>query len=149
MMNYNRIHRYFEIAKNTAFCSDNLKTRVGCVIIYKKQIISTGWNLENKTHPLQKMMNKYRGYDINLSNARHTQHAECHALVKIDDLDIDWSKVSIFNYRIKRDGSKGMSKPCKACEAMLRNKGIKEIYFTTETGWGYEQYESEDSLWPI
>lgn len=151
MLNKSKIYRYLNLAKSAALLSDNKKTRVGCIIVYKKQVIGTGWNLENKTHPLQKAVNKYRGYDIEQNNAKHSQHAECHALTRISDLDIDWSKVVIFVYRLKRDGSRGLAKPCIGCETMLRTKGIKQVYYSTEIGWEYTYYENNEDkiLWPI
>lgn len=56
-------------------------------------------------------------------------------------MDLDWSKVNVFVYRVKKDGGKGMARPCKACEAMLKNMGIKEIYYSTDTGFAHETYD--------
>ena len=103
--------------------------------------MALGTNFQDKTSPIQKQYNRERGFDPNESCVRNTIHAECHALSKIRDMDLDWSKVSVFVYRAKKDGSKGMARPCKACEAMLRNMGIKEIYYSTDTGFAHETYD--------
>ena len=52
-------YRYFEKARQAAMISDYRKTHVGCVAIYQGRIIGIGCNC-NKTHPTQKIYNKYR-----------------------------------------------------------------------------------------
>lgn len=142
-MTQSKIEHLFGLAHNACYYSDNKRTRVGCVIVYKNKVLSVGYNVNSKTHPTQKLYNKYRGYDPNESGSVNSLHAECSALVKIRDMDIDWRKASIFVWRIKKDGSKGMARPCKACEAMLRDQGIKEIYYSTDSGTAYEKYDEE------
>lgn len=136
-----RIQHYLKLAKSACYYSDNKRTRVGCVLIYKGKIISVGYNLQDKTNPLQKRFNQYREFDPNASGCKNSIHAECHAILKAKDLDIDWRKVDVFVYRIKKDGSKGMSRPCPACEALLKQQGVKKIYYSTDNGWGYEEYD--------
>lgn len=141
MLSENKIHHYLDMANNACYYSDNKRARLGCVITYKNKILSVGWNLQNKEHPLQKQYNKYRNYDPEASTSKNTIHAECHALIRTKNLDVDWSKANIFVYRIKKDGSKGLAKPCPACEAMIKAKGIKNIFYSTENGYGYEKIE--------
>ncbi len=141
MLSENKIHHYLDMANNACYYSDNHRARLGCVITYKNKILSVGWNLQDKEHPLQKQYNKYRNYDPEASTSRNTIHAECHALIRTKNLDVDWSKANIFVYRIKKDGSKGLAKPCPACEAMIKAKGIKNIFYSTENGYGYEKIE--------
>lgn len=33
--------------------------------------------------------------------------------------------------RVLKDGSWAMAKPCKNCETLIRNKGVKKVYYTT------------------
>ena len=140
-MTSNKAVHYLRLAKDACQYSDNKKARLGSVIVYKGKVISVGWNLGEKTHPLQKEFNKYRGYDPNDSTAFNTLHAEIHALLKINGLDIDWRKATVFVSRVKKDGSKGLAKPCKACETYMRELGIKNVYYTTDNGWGFERYD--------
>jgi len=42
--------------------------------------------------------------------------------------------------RVLRDGSWAMAKPCKHCETLIRNKGVKKVYYTT----GPNSWESWD-----
>lgn len=133
-----RINHYFNLARNACYYSDFMKARLGAVLIYKGKVVSVGWN-STKTSPLQRELNRYRGYDVDSSIAHNTLHAEVACLIKAKDLDIDWGRASIFVYRIKKDGSSGLSYPCKGCMALIRSMGIKNIYFSTENGWGYER----------
>ena len=134
----NRINHYLDMAHNACFYSDNQKTRLGCVVIYKNKVISVGWNM-NKTNPLQQELNLYRGFDSTV--AYNSLHAEVHALLKCKNLDIDWRRVNLFVYRIKKDGTRGIAKPCEACEALIRSMRIREVYYSTAKGFGYEYFE--------
>lgn len=136
-----RILHYLSLAKNACQYSDNHRARLGSVIIYKNKVISVGWNLENKTNPLQKEYNRLRGYDPDSSFARNTLHAEFSAMIRIKDMGIDFSRVHLFVYRIKKDGSVGYARPCPACMGFAKSLGIKHIYYSTEyrDGWCYER----------
>ena len=133
-----RINHYLNLAHNACYYSDFMKARLGAVLIYKGKVMSVGWN-SNKTSPLQRELNRYRGYDVDSSIAHNTLHAEVACLTKVKDLDIDWGRANLFIYRIKKDGSAGLSYPCKGCMALIKFMGIKNIYFSTENGWGYER----------
>lgn len=37
----------------------------------------------------------------------------------------------------------GLARPCPACMAMIKNLGIKKIYYTTDDGFAFEQLETE------
>ena len=49
MLPEKKIEKYLRNAKIVSLLSDNKKTRVGCVVVYKNKIISMGHNYENKT----------------------------------------------------------------------------------------------------
>lgn len=134
-----RINKYFELARQACKFSDMHKTKVGSVFIYKNKVISVGYN-SNKTAPIQALWNQER-FDKE-STYLHTLHAETTALLHAKNFDIDWSKVYVFNWRTKKDGSQGLSKPCKSCEAMLKNKGIKNIFYSTDSGWAFECFNN-------
>ena len=133
-----RINHYLNLANNACYYSDFMKARLGAVLVYKGKVLSVGWN-STKTSPLQKTLNKYRNYDINCGAAHHTLHAEVACLTKVKDLDIDWSRASLFVCRIKKDGNKGLARPCQGCQALIKSMGIKNIYYSTENGWAYER----------
>lgn len=133
-----RILHYLSLARNACYYSDFVKARLGAVLIYKGKVVSVGWN-STKTSPLQRQLNRYRGYDVDASEAHNTLHAEVSCLTKAKDLDIDWGRANLFIYRIKKDGSSGLAKPCKGCQALIKSMGIKNVYYSTENGWAYER----------
>ena len=129
---------YFDKAKNVSLLSDFKQIHIGCVAVYKKHIISTGFNT-NKTNPIQMKYNKYRSlsYD-NGFQPKPKLHAEMSCLLSIKDMDIDFSKVKFYIYRQQSNGELGMSRPCGACMHAIKDLGIKEIYYTTYDGLAKE-----------
>ena len=105
--------------------------------MYKNKIIGQGYN-SDKTHPLQQLYNQLRFEDDGVSP--HKLHAEMHALIPIRNLDIDWNKVSVYIYRIKKSNKNGfgMARPCLSCMGLIKELGIKEINYTTEDGFANE-----------
>ena len=134
-----RINHYLNLARNACLYSDFMKARLGAVLIYKGKVMSVGWN-STKTSPLQKSLNKFRHYELDCGMAHHTLHAEVSCLTKARDLDIDWGRASLFICRIKKDGSRALSRPCVGCQALIKSMGIKNIYYTTnDNGWCFER----------
>lgn len=138
--NAKRINRYLDMAKDVSKQSNFPQHRLGAIAIYKGSLLATGCN-STKTSPKQKSYNRLRGWDVEASNAHNTIHAEMACLSKIRYLDIDFSKVRLYVYREHKNGVKAMARPCPACQKMIRDMGIKEIWFTTENGFGYEYME--------
>lgn len=129
--------RYFEKAKQIASISDYNKVHVGCVAVYQGQIIGIGFNC-NKTHPTQHYYNKYRRQSDNMLPKLH---AEISCINQIKSLNINFSKVKLYIYRIRNDQPFGLARPCPSCMAAIKDLGIKEIYYTTNDGYGYEKLE--------
>ena len=130
-------YRYFYKARQIANISDYNKIHVGCVAVYHGQIIGIGCNT-NKTHPAQKFYNRYREpSDTMLPKL----HAEISCINQIKHLDINFSKVKLYIYRIRKDQPFGLSRPCPSCMAAIRDLGIRDIYYTTNDGYAYEKLE--------
>ena len=137
-----RIAHYFQLAKNACQYSDNKRARLGSVIVYKNKILSIGWNVENKTNPLQQEYNKLRDYGgVDVRLTKSSLHAEFSAMLKIKNMDIDFGRVHMFVYRERKDNSIGYARPCEACMGFAKALGIKNIYYTTNNGWAYERIE--------
>lgn len=117
--------------------SDFKRVHIGCIAVYKNQILSVGYNT-NKTHPLQKKYNKFR--NINYDNVEPIPflHAEMSCLLQIKEMDIDFNKVELYIYREDKNGNLAMCRPCKACMKMIDTLGIKNIYYTTNNGYAKE-----------
>jgi deoxycytidylate deaminase len=88
----------------------------------KGRVLAVGRNSYEKTHPLQ--------YKAGVATGRPNQtflHAELAALLKISD----WQKayrIEIFRYT--KDGKPALAAPCKACQFILKQTGVKEVIHT-------------------
>lgn len=137
-------YQMFEKARQVAQTSTYKEHSLGCVLVYKKHILSMASN-SNKTHPLQKKYNrKYCNFQKTNKPILDKGHAEMLALVDIPyplQESIDWKQVRVYVYRIcsgKRLGM-GLAKPCAACMAALRDKGIKHLYYSSDDGFVMEE----------
>ena len=130
-------YKYFLKARQVATISDYYKTHIGCVAVYQGQVVGLGCNT-NKTHPVQKFYNRYREpSDTMLPKL----HAEISCINQIKHLNINFSKVKLYIYRIRKDQPYGMARPCPSCMAAIRDLGIRDIYYTTNEGYSYERLE--------
>lgn len=128
----NRQKRFFNIAREVSLLSDFKRARVGAVIVEKNRIISTGHN-SSKTSTLQNKYNKYRDIeDVNVCVPR--VHAEIAALNPLLKQDVDWAHTSIYVYRELKSGHISCARPCKACAQLIRELGIKKIFYTDWDG---------------
>jgi deoxycytidylate deaminase len=109
---------------------------MGAAAVYRGSLLAIGWNSE-KTHPLQARYNRLREFD-----GYHFQsklHAEMMVVTKIAHLDIDFSQVDIYIWR--GDDVPQLSRPCAACEAALRELGIKRVFYTGNNSYIKEIYD--------
>lgn len=137
-------YKYFDLARRAAMNSTYDGFKLGCVIVYKGHVLATGHN-SNKTNPMQKKYNKYRDFKYNGKPIRHSIHAEMAALSSIPypiDVNTDYSKAKVYVYRISpgKPLHMGLARPCAACCHALRDKGIRDIYYTTDDGFAHERF---------
>lgn len=130
-------YKYFTKAMQAVIISDYYKTHVGCVAVYQGQVIGLGCNC-NKTHPTQKFYNKYRKQSDTMLPKLH---AEINCVNSIKNLAINFSKVKLYIYRIRKDQPFGLSRPCPSCMAAIKDLGIRNIYYTTNDGYVHERIE--------
>lgn len=123
--------KLFDKARKIASISDFAKIHVGCVAVYHGKIIGVGCNT-NKTHPVQKYYNQFRDSSETFIPKLH---AEINCLNQIKNFNINFSKVRLYIYRIRKDQPYGMSRPCPSCMAAIKDLGIREIYYTTNDGF--------------
>lgn len=69
-------------------------------------------------------------------------HAEIHCLNVIRNMDINFAKVKLYIYRIRKDQEFGLAKPCATCMAAIKDLGIRQIYYTTDDGYVFEKLEN-------
>lgn len=130
-------YRYLHKARQVASVSDYPKIHVGCVATYHGQLIGIGCN-SNKTHPTQKFYNKYRD---DSDEILPKLHAEINCINQIKGLNINFSKVKLYIYRIGNDRDFRLARPCPSCMAAIKDLGIKNIYYTTNVGYCHEQID--------
>ena len=88
---------------------------------------------------MQKYYNKYR----KLSESMIPKlHAEINCLNQLKHLDVNFAKVRLYIYRIRKDQPFGLSRPCPSCMAAIKDLGIRDIHYTTNDGYAYERLEN-------
>lgn len=133
-------YKYFNKARQTAMISDYYKTHIGCVAVYQGTVIGIACNC-NKTHPMQKKYNKYRKPSDSMLQKLH---AEINCINSIKNFDINFAKVKLYIYRIRKDQPFGLSRPCPSCMAAIKDLGIRDIFYTTNDGFVHERIENID-----
>jgi len=110
-----REERVFKLAYNMALKSTS-KFRLGAVLIKGNKIVSCGFNLMQKTHPLQQKYSIKKDITLGI-------HAELHCIIGVSAKDL------------LKNGLTAMAKPCYACQRLLYEFGIYNIYYTTGNGF--------------
>ena len=127
----------YEYARQAAKNASFKRCKMGAAAVYRGSLLALGWNSE-KTHPLQARYNRLREFD-----GYHFQsklHAEMMVITKIAHLDIDFSQVDLYIWRGDEDAPR-LSRPCAACEAALRELGIKRVFYTGNNSYIKEIYD--------
>lgn len=136
-------YKMFERAKEVASKSDfSGGAKVGCVMVYHHKVIAEACN-SDKTCPQQKYWNRKRTFRNLGGRVKHKAHAETEALKSIPypvAQNIKWKDVDVYLFRVAPGLSmgQGLSRCCPSCMAMLRDKGIRHIFYSTEYGFAYE-----------
>jgi dCMP deaminase len=91
------------------------KFQIGAVLVKKNKILSIGYNQADKTHP--KSPHPFK-----------TIHAELDCILQISEEDV--INTSIYIYREHANGELANAKPCIYCHGLLKNLGIKKVYYT-------------------
>lgn len=107
-------------ARKEAGKSTFSRARVGAVIVRGGRLLSSGCN--------QIRYSKYAA-----RNEYESIHAEEAAIIRLmrkpNGLQL-LAGATIFITRIKKDGSTGLAKPCKQCQALINAVGIKKVIHT-------------------
>ncbi len=107
--------RFFELAKKLATKSDYDRCKLGCVIVKKGKILGIGFN-KKKTSP-------------KATNFNRTIHAELDAILNAGILT-DLAGSDLYIFRQVKDGTLARSFPCIHCQDLIREAGIKTIFYT-------------------
>lgn len=103
------------------------------MIVDGNYVVSTGHNL-NKSHPLQATYNQRTKH----YQCHNRMHAEMAALVASRRHNLVGAEIFIFRENFV--GELAMCRPCSACQAALFDAGIRDVYYTSETGMHFEKW---------
>ena len=107
-------------ARKEAGKSTFSRARVGAVIIKGGRLLSSGCN-------------QTRYSRLSARNMYKSIHAEEACIIKLlrkpNGLQL-LAGATIYITRIKKDGSCGLAKPCKSCQALIDSVGIKKVIHT-------------------
>ncbi len=116
--------RAFKIATSHLQSPEVLVSYHAALIVRGGNVISAGVNT-NKRHMFVKLHNFEEHNGI---------HAECAAILAARK-KVDLTGCTAYVLRVLRDGrSIAMSRPCEKCEVVLRDFGIKKVYYTQDGG---------------
>lgn len=125
---------FFNAARAVSKLSDFPRVAVGSVAVYKHRIISSGCN-SRKTDTLQKKYNIYRFVEDTPASI----HSEIACLKPlIGRKDIDFRYVDLYVYRENKNGTPMLAHPCESCFNLIRDLGIRNIYYTNNGGYSHE-----------
>jgi len=103
------------------------KFRLGAVLAYRNQVLSTGHNDMAKTHPLQQKYAKNISFALGL-------HAEVDACLGVPKTDLYGA--DLYVARILKNGKIAMAKPCRICQRFILDVGIRRVYYSfSNEGW--------------
>ena len=107
--------RFLRLAKEVSTCSIDPSTKVGCILVKNKRVISTGYNgfPKNISDNFDRLLDREKKYEI-------TVHAEVNAVT------------TAALHGVSTEGSIAYVSfsPCSRCAAVLINAGISEVYVT-------------------
>jgi len=98
--------------------------RLGAVLVKKHNIISTGFNLMWRTHPISSKYN-VKSWSIGI-------HAELHCTIGLSMSDLQGS--DIYVYRVLKNCQPALAKPCKSCQKFLSDVGVKKAHYSLGDG---------------
>ena len=125
---------FFNAARAVSKLSDFPRVAVGSVAVYKHRIISSGCN-SRKTDTIQKKYNIYRFVEDTPASI----HSEIACLKPlIGKKDIDFRYVDLYVYRENKNGAPMLARPCESCFNLVRDLGIRNIYYSNNGGYSHE-----------
>lgn len=110
--------RFLRLAAEIAEFSKDPSTKVGCILVRDRRIISTGYNgfPRGISDSFDRLLDRDKKYEM-------TVHAEINAVT------------TAALHGVSTEGSTAYVtfQPCSRCAAVLINAGIKEVYVTTDS----------------
>ena len=128
---------FFRAADAVSSLSDHPQTKLGCVLVDKHRIVSSGHNSSTRCSPLQRRMDVARfGFP---DKHRGSVHAETACLLPLIRQGYDMSRSDLYIVRRHRNGSLALSRPCPGCLSLLRANGVRKVFYSVEGGYACEK----------
>ena len=128
---------FFRVADAVASLSDHKQTKLGCVLVDKHRIVSSGHNSSTRCSPLQKQIDVARFG--NSDKHRGPVHAETACLLPLIRQGYDTTRSDLYIVRRHKNGSLALSRPCPGCMSLLRANGVRRVCFSVEDGYSVEK----------
>jgi dCMP deaminase len=105
--------RFLRLAQEVASWSIDPSTKVGCVLVRNRRVVSTGYNgfPKNISDNFERLMDREKKYEI-------TVHAEVNAV----------TTAALHGVSTEGCNAYVTFSPCSHCAAVLINAGIQEVY---------------------
>jgi dCMP deaminase len=110
--------RFLRLAQEVSSWSIDPSTKVGCVLVKNKRVISTGYNgfPKNISDSFDRLMDREQKYEI-------TVHAEVNAVTTAALHGVSTEGCSAYVTML----------PCSRCSSVLINAGVNKIYVSGKT----------------
>ena len=110
--------RFLRLAAEIAEFSKDPSTKVGCILVRDRRIISTGYNgfPRGISDSFDRLLDRDKKYEM-------TVHAEINAV----------TTAALHGVSTEVSTAYVTFQPCSRCAAVLINAGIKEVYVTTDS----------------
>ena len=128
---------FFRAAEAVASLSNHNQSKLGCVLVDKHRIISSGHNSSTRCSPLQKKMDVFRFGSPD--QHKGPVHAETACLLPLIRQGYDMSRSDLYIVRRHRNGSLALSRPCPGCMSLLRANGVRRVFYSIEGGYACER----------
>jgi tRNA(Arg) A34 adenosine deaminase TadA len=94
-------------------------------VVRKHRLLSLGWNMTTKTHPMAKRFGQEEWPYI---------HSELMAVRNFPYPPAELDRCVLINTRIGLDKKIRMSKPCDCCRRLIAAFGFREVWYTGVAG---------------
>ena len=130
---------YFKAAEAMADLSD-YAFPIGCVLVNRHRIISSGYNSKNNCHGFQARLDKQF---FNLES-KGCKHAEVDALLPFLKRKRNLSQATLYIFRKNKLGQVLLGRPCSRCISVIKTLGIRKLEYTTVDGYASEVLNYDD-----
>jgi deoxycytidylate deaminase len=114
------INKFIDLAYKQSEKSGHKHFKHGCVIVKDNQIVSRGYN-DKRIEP---KLRKY-GYTYLY------HHSESYAVIKAERINLENSTAFVVR---KTPTKLGNSKPCICCVSLMREAGVKDVFYSNSKG---------------